>query len=634
MVASKRRAGPQLDSQATQRRERMAVMHGENQIGANMELKGRVRQTRAGGLEFYDKKDNRWIPAAYHEQFRKEFIETAKKAEKSYSNGPRRGADRLDATANCSYMGQNEWEFDRDGWNSILDQQNRQVMKLADRPDDVAEGPEPEWWVHKGLLLLDGDNHPVNYWTCIPLTFSSELEGGRMEALRRVFPWLKIQDFRSRMPRYPQHANGNNLPLSTHSTFTQRMARFRKINKLKPWIESGNKSRKRKGRMTETDQEDSEDDDEPLQKKVQQSAPMTEMRDAGPQKNQIQHEAPIMGPWDQKAQEFLEDPFGMDDPSIGTLPPNDPLFNTTPQAQVAPQQPIHHSGTKSKSLVLDPSTSSDQTQYMKPVYDTHLTTSPEAMSPENNITSPEYSASTPGQVEQYPAAPETFDSSVMSDQKDLAPPGHLDPHPQQAEQTLRTPGTYSPTPMTVPLLAGMSTDPTHAPEQHFQQHPLANTTTPTTPQTLTDLRCVDPTTLQDRLAIHLALHITRLHFSHHHNGVPPPTTNVASSYWAQYAQLQNSHGAYSNPFEPVSELVCLGPWYGFAEEGDFGTFRVPGSLSEEEIQGMMGASDGGANHAVHDVWEDFDLNMALGDLGEGEAWTEADEQHIMQQPEQ
>ena len=73
--------------------------------------------------------------------------------------------------------------------------------------------------------MLTFHSNPVRPWVGVPRCFSSKLEGGRMEALRRILP-MTIQDFRARMPRFIQTSAGLR-PLPYPSTFGHRLSRFR-----------------------------------------------------------------------------------------------------------------------------------------------------------------------------------------------------------------------------------------------------------------------------------------------------------------------------------------------------------------------------------------------------------------------
>lgn len=79
----------------------------------------------------------------------------------------------------------------------------------------------------------------VRPWADIPRCFSSKLEGGRMEALRRILPTLTVQDFRARMLREVPIRPGINAAtkaLSGPSTFGHRSSRFRTQYQAPAWL--------------------------------------------------------------------------------------------------------------------------------------------------------------------------------------------------------------------------------------------------------------------------------------------------------------------------------------------------------------------------------------------------------------
>ena len=86
-------------------------------------------------------------------------------------------------------------------------------------------------------MLLDGDNNPIRPWAGIPRCFSSKIEGGRIEALRRILP-MTIQDIRGRMLRAVPtgaEAGASTKPLSFASTFGHRCSRFRAQYQTPAW---------------------------------------------------------------------------------------------------------------------------------------------------------------------------------------------------------------------------------------------------------------------------------------------------------------------------------------------------------------------------------------------------------------
>lgn len=234
-----------IQSKAALRRAKIAAEYGADKVGSDGEPKGTTRfHPVSGQLEWYDADERFWRAAAPHNDFRREFIALDNKMD-NYDVDPARGSTPDDVTSNCSYLGQNKWRFDREyGWDSILDADGNKVMFLANKPERLEE-TIAELWIHKGLVMLDIDDHPVLKWQGIPLCFSSKLEGCRMEALRKVFPWLKGADFRARMPRLVRTRNGIE-PLPKASTFGQRMSRFREKTGCAAWVERAGTAERKK----------------------------------------------------------------------------------------------------------------------------------------------------------------------------------------------------------------------------------------------------------------------------------------------------------------------------------------------------------------------------------------------------
>ena len=211
--------------------ELAAVLHID-QGDPGHKLKGRVR-TENGILEWHDYENHRWRRAAYHSSWRHDFIEMDRQ-NSPYVEDPAHGSYPLDITSNCSYLDQHGWRFDTsDQLALILDDDGNKVMELGQRPVRLSH-PEPRLWIHHGLVMLDTNGNPVVAWPNIPRCFSSALEGGRMEALKRVFPWLQTDDFRARMPRTIE-SRGRTQELYGLCTFRHRICRWRKRLQLPAW---------------------------------------------------------------------------------------------------------------------------------------------------------------------------------------------------------------------------------------------------------------------------------------------------------------------------------------------------------------------------------------------------------------
>lgn len=67
----------------------------------------------------------------------------------------------------------------------------------------------------------------------IPRCFSSQVEGGRIESLKRVFPWMSVEDVKSRQPA--TFMTGAKVKsLGGLSALRLRGSRFRDANDIKP----------------------------------------------------------------------------------------------------------------------------------------------------------------------------------------------------------------------------------------------------------------------------------------------------------------------------------------------------------------------------------------------------------------
>ena len=245
-------------SKAARQREELVRRFGEDRIASDGELKGLTRTSDEGFLEWCNPSNSDWFRAAPHDNFREEFIAMDRAKHPKYEPPlPGEGWEKLDVTSNCSVGGQNTWKFDKEGWASIEDSKGNRVGFMEKRPTNEPMFPEGEFLMHNGMIMLDPDDRPIYNWADIPLCFSSKLEGGRMEALRRVFPWLRLPDFRARMPRIVVNEKGVTSPLGGLSTLSQRMARFRDTLSIEPWIERcgtvAKTKRKRNGKEHHTD---------------------------------------------------------------------------------------------------------------------------------------------------------------------------------------------------------------------------------------------------------------------------------------------------------------------------------------------------------------------------------------------
>ena len=201
--------------------EKKVEMEGE--MGANHEPKGEIR-TLNGKLYFRDKRCRQWSElfqidqqnptdpclarGEYHEKFRKQFLEEdARKGDFGkclhvrvmlahtdlLANPPDRGDADGDETSYIDY--QKEWGEDESTWNHVTDDRGRQLFSGGNRPNDLDCRQPTDLWKHKGVLLIDQDNHPLRHLPSINRTFSTALEGWRLDALRKRFPYLLVQEY-------------------------------------------------------------------------------------------------------------------------------------------------------------------------------------------------------------------------------------------------------------------------------------------------------------------------------------------------------------------------------------------------------------------------------------------------------
>ena len=224
-------------SKRAERRAKILEEHGT--ISATDVPKGITRQ-RNGVTEWLDQAQNEWHLAAPLDNYRHHII-AEDNANDDYDHAPDHGRLRDDITTfpRSDPLGQKHWNLaDRSSWGNIRDAEGNEVMYLLSKPDTDIETPEPGFMMYNEIIMLDPDDHPVMDWPGIPRCFSSNIEGGRIEALRRVFPWLPLPQFRARMPRQFRTKTVGVKGLFGLSTLTQRLARFRQSYDCPPWKKS------------------------------------------------------------------------------------------------------------------------------------------------------------------------------------------------------------------------------------------------------------------------------------------------------------------------------------------------------------------------------------------------------------
>ena len=215
------------------RRQKIEAEHGN--IGARDMPKGKT-QMGSNGLEWWDEDQQIWRSAAPHDNYRNEMIHLDRMFGR-YDFTPKHGVHQDDVTTFSHAYGQQHWNLEnRSTWGNIRDDDGNQVMYLLDQP--LARETEPVcsgFMMFNGLLMLDPDDNPINDWPGLPRCFSSQLEGARMEALRRIYP-MTIPDFRARMPRTIKNKGGATRSLFGLSTFNHRLLRFRRDYECPAWV--------------------------------------------------------------------------------------------------------------------------------------------------------------------------------------------------------------------------------------------------------------------------------------------------------------------------------------------------------------------------------------------------------------
>ena len=220
--------------QSKRAKKRKQILEEHGTIGALDAPKGKT-QIGYRGLEWWDGEGQIWRPAAPHNDYREQFIQEDNMLG-SYDICPDRGEAQGDITTFASAYGQQHWNVDdRSTWRNIQDSEGNEVLFLPEKPVREKEPESSGYMMHNGLIMLDPDDNPVKDWPGIPRCFSSKVEGGRIEALRRICG-MTIPDFRARMPRFTKMKSGSVKPLFGLTSINQRLSRFREKNDCPAWL--------------------------------------------------------------------------------------------------------------------------------------------------------------------------------------------------------------------------------------------------------------------------------------------------------------------------------------------------------------------------------------------------------------
>ena len=146
----------QLKSKRALRREKVAAENG-GEVSATDQPKGLV-EWYEGGLFWWDPEDKVFLKAAYHDQYRDQFLTEDAIAEGAYVVAPERGKGVNDITSIASAFNQREWRLkDRETWDNIVDANGNRVMYALERPVNQFHDVPERLWIHEGYVLLDGD---------------------------------------------------------------------------------------------------------------------------------------------------------------------------------------------------------------------------------------------------------------------------------------------------------------------------------------------------------------------------------------------------------------------------------------------------------------------------------------------
>ena len=221
--------------------KRAQIIEKHGSVSATDHPKGRTRQRSDRLLEWYDSDEDTWRLAAPLDYYRGQIIEEDNGVD-TYDIVPASGlhVDDITTFPPSDDLGMRYWNIeDRKSWGNILDEDNNEVMYLLEPPNTTIDTPEVDFMMHHGIIMLDPDDHPILDWPGIPRLLSTAVEGGRIEAMRRVCPWLSLPHFRARMMRTIYTPSGGTRALFGISALSQRLARFREVMECPAWRAHG-----------------------------------------------------------------------------------------------------------------------------------------------------------------------------------------------------------------------------------------------------------------------------------------------------------------------------------------------------------------------------------------------------------
>ncbi|KAL8645408.1 MAG: hypothetical protein Q9210_006719 [Variospora velana] len=188
----------------------------KNHKASDAEKRPRKSKTEIINGQLHVEYRSRMVKAVYHSELREEMLEKA--PPDLYLHAPDRGRSDLDQTS--FWPSHRTWRFDqREGRPDIL-------FQFLPAYDTVTALPGP--MKHPdGRIIIDNKDTIVRNWP-IPACLSSEVEGGRMEAMSRENGNLiSKRDFLARMPPQILKADGEWKEPVTDTAIGMRRNRYR-----------------------------------------------------------------------------------------------------------------------------------------------------------------------------------------------------------------------------------------------------------------------------------------------------------------------------------------------------------------------------------------------------------------------
>ncbi|KAL8926705.1 MAG: hypothetical protein Q9208_002779 [Pyrenodesmia sp. 3 TL-2023] len=181
-------------------------------FGNDFRKKGKVEYING---ELHVQYRSRMKPAVYHHTLRAEMIAQAPPSR--YEHTPKSGKDVLDVTS--FHEAHRAWGFANRGMMPDI------CFQWLPADDRVTKAPGP--MMHNGRIVIDTENNPVRDWD-IPCCLSSDVEGGRLEAMSRENGnKISKRDFRARMPPKVLKRDGEWKDLMGETALGMRRIRFR-----------------------------------------------------------------------------------------------------------------------------------------------------------------------------------------------------------------------------------------------------------------------------------------------------------------------------------------------------------------------------------------------------------------------